>query len=59
MKLEKELNNAQVLIYSYVDQLIKEADKLEKTQVKMQECNDFLQQHAARKTAYMSADYYS
>ena len=39
---EQKMSHDEVLIFSYVDQLIKMAHMLEKTQVDMKNCNNYL-----------------
>ena len=47
-----------VSLYSKVDVLVKMARQLEEAELKIKECNEFLQKNAARKKAYVSVDYF-
>ena len=52
------LSNTSILIYKYIGDLINFVREMEQSQMKIRECDAFLQENAARKKAYVSTDYF-
>ena len=53
-----QLDNISFLLLEYIDELIETINELEKTHKKIQDCDAFMQLHAARKKVYIATNYF-
>lgn len=54
----KDLDNASILITSLLDDLMKTLEDFESCQKTLKRCSDYLEEHAYRKQAYYSTDFF-
>ena len=52
------MKNSQYLLIRYVDELIETVQELEECHKKIKKYDEIIQEHAARKKAYIATDYY-